>query len=168
MSIQLLMSENQAFASAGMLATMLIGRLCTGIDWGDIDYLIVDLPPGTGEITQAVVEALRVSAALVVVTPQAAAHLDTRKLLAFFGQRDVRVVGGVENMTGTLCPECGHEFQLFVPEAEHRTIWDDGVSRLVSMPFDAAAASDGWPGKAGQAAGRFRVLAERLEADLTA
>jgi ATP-binding protein involved in chromosome partitioning len=167
MSIQFLMSERQAFATAGSLASMLIAHLCTGIDWGDLDYLLIDLPPGTGDITQAVVQALSISAAIVVVTPQDVAHLDTRKLLDFLAQRRVRVLGGVENMSGVACPHCQHEFPLFQAAPQSRTIWDDGVIRLASLPFDQARFGSAGAGHvAGAQVDGFRALASRLLAEL--
>jgi ATP-binding protein involved in chromosome partitioning len=156
MSLQFLMSERQAFAPAGPLASLMIGRLCGDIDWGNLDYLIVDLPPGTGDISQAVAATLSINAAIVVVTPQDVAHLDTKKFLDFLVQRDVRVLGGVENMAAVECPHCNHEFQLFRPAAAQRTIWDDGVRKLVSIPFDPAGSGSG---------GEFHVLADRVLAE---
>lgn len=167
MSLQFLMSERQAFATAGPLASMMVGRLCTGIDWGDLDYLVVDLPPGTGDITQSVVATLSISAAIVVVTPQDVAHLDTKKLLDFFAQKNVPVLGGIENMGNVACPHCQHEFPLFTAAAAQRTIWDDGIARLVSLPFDRARFGSGGAGEATEPlAGEFAVLADRLFAEL--
>jgi ATP-binding protein involved in chromosome partitioning len=167
MSLQLLISERQAFATAGSLASMLVSRLCTGIDWGDLDFLLVDLPPGTGDITQTVVQELALSAAIVVVTPQEVAHLDTKKLLQFFALRHVRVLGGVENMSGVSCPHCQHEFSLFRAAPESRTIWDDGIVRLATLPFDEAAFDFKGAGHGTAAATKgFNALASRLLADL--
>jgi ATP-binding protein involved in chromosome partitioning len=89
------------------------------------------------------VTSLSIGAAIVVVTPQDVAHLDTRKLLDFFAQRQVRVLGGVENMTAVACPNCAHEFPLFSAAPDHRTIWDDGVERLAALPFDRAGLEPG-------------------------
>jgi ATP-binding protein involved in chromosome partitioning len=166
MSLQFLMGERQAFAAAGPMANLMIARMCTGIDWGDLDYLLVDLPPGTGDVSQAVVASLSIGASVVVVTPQDVAHLDSRKLLDFFAQREVRVLGGVENMCTVTCPCCDHEFPLFTPAAEQRTIWDDGVARLARLPFDQARFGTG--GQRADAApdGALVDLAERLLADL--
>ena len=156
MSLQFLMSERQAFAPAGPLASLMVGRMCGDIDWGNLDYLIVDLPPGTGDISQAVAATLSINAAIVVVTPQDVAHLDTKKFLDFLSQRDVRVLGGVENMAAVQCPHCNHEFGLFAPAAARRTIWDDGVRKLVSIPFHPAGSGSG---------GEFEALADRVLAE---
>jgi ATP-binding protein involved in chromosome partitioning len=155
-SLQLLMSERQAFAPAGPLASMMVGRMCGDIDWGNLDFLIVDLPPGTGDISQTVAASLTINAAIVVVTPQDVAHLDTKKFLDFLKQRHVRVLGGVENMAAVECPHCSHEFPLFTPAAPQRTVWDDGVQKLVSIPFTT--------GGAGSADG-FKALATRILAE---
>jgi len=165
MSLQFLVAEGQAFAAAGPMAHLMIGRMCTGIDWGELDYLLVDLPPGTGDVSQAVVQSLSIGAAIVVVTPQDVAHLDTRKLLDFLAQRQVRVLGGVENMCTVTCPCCDHEFPLFPAAPEHRTIWDVGVERLVRLPFDPARFG-ARPGGGGVPDPGFVALAERLVADL--
>lgn len=167
MSLQFLISEQQAFAPAGPLASMMVGRLCTDINWGDLDYLIVDLPPGTGDIAQSVVQTLSISAAIVVVTPQDVAHLDTKKLLDFFAQRNVPVLGGIENMSSVACPHCQHEFPLFTAAAAQRTIWDDGIAQLVSLPFDRARFGSGsTDGATAPLEGEFGVLADRLFAEL--
>lgn len=165
MSLQFLISEQQSFAVAGPMANLMIGRMCTGIDWGDLDYLLVDLPPGTGDVSQAVVQSLSIGAVIVVVTPQEVAHLDTRKLLDFLGQRRVRVLGGVENMCAMTCPCCAHEFKLFTPAPGDRTIWDDGVELLLRLPFDQARF--GSPRTAGGSADdALDAVAARLLADL--
>jgi ATP-binding protein involved in chromosome partitioning len=166
MSLQFLVAEGQAFAAAGPMASLMIGRMCTGIDWGDLDYLLVDLPPGTGDVTQAVVQSLSIGAALVVVTPQDVAHLDTRKLLDFLAQREVRVLGGVENMCTVTCPCCDHEFPLFPAAPEQRTIWEDGVARLLRLPFDQARFGSRAIAAGDAPDGALADLAARLVADL--
>jgi ATP-binding protein involved in chromosome partitioning len=113
----------------------MIGRLSTDVAWGDLDFLVVDLPPGTGDVSQGIVQSLSVAAAIVVVTPQDVAHLDTRKMLDFFRLRRVRVLGGIENMTTVECPHCQHDFPLFHGSDGRPTIWDEGVARLASLPF---------------------------------
>jgi Mrp family chromosome partitioning ATPase len=102
-----------------------------------------------------------------VVTPQDVAHLDTKKLLDFFAQKKVPVLGGVENMSAVACPHCQHEFPLFTAAAAQRTIWDDGIARLVSLPFDRARFGSGGTGNARERLDLgFQVLADRLFAEL--
>jgi len=139
MSLQFMMSERQAMAIDGHLQRMLLSQLWTGVTWGELDYLLIDLPPGTGTVQQAVLDVMPVAAALVVVTPQDVAHLDARKLVTFLGERDVPILGGVENMSEVSCPNCADTFRLFPPVSPERTIWADGVGQLASLPFDVSA-----------------------------
>ena len=139
MSLQFMMSEHQALAIDGHLQRMLVSQLWTGVTWGELDYLLVDLPPGTGTVQQAVIDVMPVAAAVVVVTPQYVAHLDARKLVTFLSERDVRILGGIENMSEVSCPNCDDTFRLFPPVRDERTIWADGIRRLASLPFDVSA-----------------------------
>ena len=157
MSLQFLVSERQAFALPGPMEYFLLGRLWSGVEWGDLDYLIVDLPPGTGDISQGVLEVLPIDGAIVVVTPHRVSHLDTRKLLEILRRDEVRVLGGVENMVALRCPHCEGEVQLFPSASEGATIWSDGVIRLVGLPFDQTGT---WPGLAAQVNG---VIRDRLD-----
>jgi ATP-binding protein involved in chromosome partitioning len=159
MSLQFLLGEGQAFAAAGPLASLMIARLSTDVNWGDLDFLVVDLPPGTGDVSQGIVSSLSVAAAIVVVTPQDVAHLDTRKMLDFFRLRKVRVLGGVENMTTVECPHCQHDFPLFHGSDGRPTIWDEGVARLASLPFDPGGFEVNGRGAAAASLG---ALADRL------
>lgn len=139
MSPQFMMSERQALTIDGHLQRMFLSQLWSGVSWGELDYLLVDLPPGTGTVQQAVIDVMPVAAAMVVVTPQYVAHLDARKLVTFLGEKDVRILGGIENMSEVACPNCDDTFQLFPPVAPERTIWADGVRQLASLPFDVSA-----------------------------
>ena len=84
---------------------------------------------------------IRLVGALVVVTPQDVAHLDGRKVLDMLRSAGVRVIGGVENMAGLACPHCGEEVVVFPSVRPERSIWNEGVTRLVSIPLDPAVAS---------------------------
>lgn len=139
MSLQFLVSEDQPLAIDGHLQRMLVSQLWSGVAWGELDYLLVDLPPGTGTVQQAVLDVMPVDAALVVVTPQYVAHLDARKLVTFLSERDVPILGGIENMSEVSCPTCDDTFRLFPPVAHDRTIWADGMRRLASLPFDVSS-----------------------------
>jgi ATP-binding protein involved in chromosome partitioning len=158
MSIQFLLAESQSFAASGPLAGLFVQRLWTGVDWGDLDYLLVDLPPGTGDISRSVVSTVPIDAAVVVVTPQNLAHLDTQKLLDFLRTKEVPVLGGVENMTTTECPHCGTEFPLFAEADAQRSIWRAGVTRLAGLPFDETVTRASHPA--------FTTLADQVTAAL--
>src|SRR5438067_10903034 len=107
MSSHFYVAEDQALALWSGLAEVLLSKLITNVEWGDLDYLIVDLPPGTADVQQKVSRLLQLTGAIVVVTPQDAAHLDAKKVIAMFESDGVPVLGGVENMAGMACPHCG-------------------------------------------------------------
>jgi ATP-binding protein involved in chromosome partitioning len=139
MSVGFLLAEQQMFALPGMLATLVGDQLVKNVRWGEIDYLIVDLPPGTADLQQQVFRTLDLAGALVVVGPQDAAHLDARRLLALLRDSDVRVLGAVENMRGLICPHCGETIDVFPPVAEERSLLRE-VELLVSLPLDPSLA----------------------------
>ena len=138
MSTQLLLGEAQAFAPEAGFGGMLVRRFLERVDWGDARILVVDLPPGTGDVLQQLAAVRPIAGAVVVVTPQDVAHLDARKLLALLRDRGIEVFGGVENMGPVRCPDCDATIDLFPATPEERTIWHAGVTRLASIPFDAA------------------------------
>ena len=171
MSTQFLVGEDQALAWSADLMELLIVRLVHDIQWGELDYLIIDLPPGTADVQQHVVRQVPLAGALIVVTPQDAAHLDAKKVITMFTRANVKVLGGVENMGPLACPGCGHGMELFPPVAEERSVWAAGLERLASFPFDPVVSHAGDSGKplllaypeSPQASG-FRALADRLAA----
>lgn len=138
MSSQLLMGESQAFAPESGFGGMLLRRFVEGIDWGDAEVLLVDLPPGTGDVLQQVTAIRAIAGVIVVVTPQDVAHLDARKVVSLLRTRGIEILGGVENMASLRCPDCDATIALFPPTSDDRTIWNDGVARLATIPFDEA------------------------------
>jgi ATP-binding protein involved in chromosome partitioning len=130
-----LMAGNQGLAIESVFGDMLLGRLVNDTDWGDIDALVVDLPPGTGEVQQSLLGMARRLAALLVVTPAQVSHLDSARALAVLRAAGVPVLGGVENMAFLECPSCGDKTELHPPAPAERTIWAEGVSRLARLPF---------------------------------
>jgi ATP-binding protein involved in chromosome partitioning len=101
----------------------------------EVEALVVDLPPGTGEVQQSLLGMARRLAALLVVTPAPVSHLDSARALAVLRAAGVPVLGGVENMAFLECPGCGDQVELHPPAPVERTIWADGVSRLARLPF---------------------------------
>ena len=168
MSSQFLVAEDQALNWSSPLVGLLLQRFTNDVEWGAIRYLIVDLPPGTADVQQQLTGHLNVAGALVVVTPQDAAHLDAKKVLAMFQQVSIPVIGGVENMSGVLCPTCQTAIDVFPPVADQRSIWAAGVDLLASIPVDpAVAGADGTPLLVGQptsqAAEAFLALAGHVQ-----
>ncbi len=169
MSSQFLVAEEQALNWTSPLVGMLLQRFTRDVAWGNVDYLIVDLPPGTADVQQQLTRQLDVTGALVVVTPQDAAHLDAKKVLTMFEQVSVPVIGGVENMSGLLCPTCRTVIDVFPPVHHDRSIWAAGIDRLARIEIDpAVAGSGGTPLLAGErdspAAEAFLGLARHVRA----
>src|SRR5579862_4250261 len=122
-SAALLLGENQGLGITGGIAQLLVRRLMADTDWDGLDYLVVDLPPGTADIQQFVFALSgRPLCILVVVTPQVIAHQDARRLIAHLKPRKA-VVAGVENMSGQVCPNCGETTPLFPTAPEQESIW---------------------------------------------
>ena len=167
-----ILGEDQPLGVGGTGAVMLIRQLLTGTDWGELDWLLVDLPPGTSEIQQTITKNVGLTGAVVVVTPQYVAHLDAKKAVGMYRLANVPVLGAVENMAGQVCPHCGERFELFPPVPEARALWSMGVERLGSVPVapQVSLGSDrGTPvvlTEPDSAAGReFAAIAERLARD---
>jgi ATP-binding protein involved in chromosome partitioning len=170
MSTQFLLAEDQTVAMAASMAELLVGRLTTGLDWGPLDWLLVDLPPGTADVQQLVASQVRPDGVVVVVTPQDVAHLDAKKAIALYRSQGVPIVGAVENMAGLVCPCCGERVEVFPAVAPERSIWADNVVRLASIPLQphlARAAEDGIPAVVadpdGPTADAFRALARSID-----
>lgn len=147
MSTQFLVAEDQALAWSRPLVELLLQRFATDVHWGELDTLLVDLPPGTADVQQLVAERLPLTGALLVVTPQDVAHLDAKKVVAMFGQSNVPVMGAVENMSGLRCPCCGIEIDVFPRVREERSLWAQGVRCLGRVPLDPAVGAAGDSGQ---------------------
>ena len=152
-SAAFLLGENQGLAIAGGMAQLLVRRLLSDSDWGSLDYLVMDLPPGTADIQQYVFALTgRPMCVLVVVTPQVIAHQDARRLIADLKRRGGRGsagavdVAGVENMSGQVCPGCGQTTPLFPSAPDAESIWGL-IPRLASVPFSYHAAQDADQGR---------------------
>lgn len=105
--------------------------------WGDLDYLIVDCPPGTGDEPLSVVQLLgEVDGAVIVSSAQDVAVLDVRKSLDFAGKLDIPILGLIENMSYTICPHCGEKVPLFSGEGISKALMDYGADLLAKIPFD--------------------------------
>lgn len=145
MSVGFLLAEPQMFAMPAMLASFIGDQLVHNVRWGEIDYLIVDLPPGTADLQQHIFATMDLTGAILVVGPQDAAHLDARKVLSLLRDAGVTVLGAVENMRGLRCPHCGETLDVFPPVAEERSLLRE-IELLVSIPLDPAFAElDGVP-----------------------
>ena len=146
-------------------------QLMTQVAWGDLDVLIVDMPPGTGDIQLTLCQKFNVTGAIVVSTPQDVALLDARKALKAFETLKTPVLGLIENMSTYICPKCGHEEHIFGDGGVKREAERQGLGFLGSLPLDVevrlsgdggtpVAATDSPLGDA------YRVMARNLIAAL--
>jgi ATP-binding protein involved in chromosome partitioning len=134
-SVGFLLGGDQGLTMAGPFAELMLGRLVRQTNWGELDVLVADLPPGTGEVQQGLIGLSEDLSAVLVVTPAEISHLDTGRAVAVLRQAKVPLLGGVENMAYLTCPHCGEPTPVHVPAPEDRTIWALGVPRLASVPF---------------------------------
>jgi ATP-binding protein involved in chromosome partitioning len=113
MSIGFLVEDRQAVAWRGPMVTSALNQMLTQTDWGELDYLFVDMPPGTGDIQLTLAQKVPVSGAVIVTTPQNIALSDARKGIDLFRKVNLPVLGVIENMATHVCSECGHEDPIF-------------------------------------------------------
>ncbi len=113
MSIGFLVDEKQAMVWRGPMASSALQQIVRDTQWGELDYLIVDLPPGTGDIQLTMAQKIPVTAAVIVTTPQDLALADAKKAIAMFEKVKIPVMGVIENMSTHICSECGHQEAIF-------------------------------------------------------
>ena len=143
MSIGLLVDQDTPMIWRGPMATSALTQLLTGTRWGDLDVLVVDLPPGTGDIQLAMSQKIPVAGAVIVTTPQDIATLDARKALKMFEKLDIAVLGLVENMAVHVCSNCGHAEHIFGEGGAVRMSAQYGVPVLGSLPLQVAIRAQG-------------------------
>jgi len=136
MSIGFLIEEEQPMVWRGPMVTQALTQLLSDTNWGELDYLVVDLPPGTGDIQLTLAQRVPVSGAVIVTTPQDIALLDARKGLRMFQKVAIPVLGVVENMSTHVCSKCGHEEPIFGAGGGARMAAQYGVSLLGALPLD--------------------------------
>ena len=134
-SIGLFLGEDQPAIWRGPMTTQYLQQLLTTTLWKDLDYLIIDLPPGTGDIQLTLAQRIPVSAAIIVTTPQDIALLDARRALKMFEKVDVPVLGIVENMALHTCSQCGHQEHIFGAGGGAAMAEQYGVPLLGSLPL---------------------------------
>jgi ATP-binding protein involved in chromosome partitioning len=136
-SIEVLMrNRDMAVIWRGPLKHQLIRQFLSEVQWGDLDYLLVDSPPGTGDEPLSVAQTISDAQAIIVTTPQEISLADVRKSLNFCEKINMKVVGVVENMSGYLCPHCGQELPLFKTGGGFKTAQAAKVPFLGAVPFD--------------------------------
>lgn len=136
MSIGFLIDEETPMIWRGPMVTQALEQLLNDTNWADLDYLVIDLPPGTGDTQLTLAQKVPVSGALIVTTPQDIALLDARKGFKMFEKVEVPVLGIVENMSTHICSSCGHEEHIFGEGGGKRMAEQYGVDFLGSLPLD--------------------------------
>ena len=166
MSINLLLqSEDQAVIWRGPLIGGAIKQFWSEVFWGDLDYLIIDLPPGTSDASLTVMQAIPLNGVLMVTSPQALAGMVVRKAAQMAIQLNIPLLGLVENMSYALCPSCGEQIEIFGPSRAAETALQIGAPLLGQLPLDPTLATlcdvgqiEAYPGEA------FQEIAEKVVA----
>ena len=168
-SIGYLIEENQAMIWRGPMVTGAMMQLLNDTVWGELDYLIIDMPPGTGDIHLTLVQNVPLTAAVVVTTPQDIALLDCKRGIAMFDKVHVPTLGIVENMSSFVCPHCGESTHIFSTGGAEALAEKQKVDVLAKLPLDLAIremADAGTPISAvlpeSKEAGLYRQLAEKV------
>ncbi len=136
MSIGFLIDEETPMIWRGPMVTQALEQLLNDTNWDELDYLVIDLPPGTGDTQLTLAQKVPVSGAIVVTTPQDIALLDARKGFKMFEKVEVPVLGIVENMSIHICSECGHEEHIFGEGGGERMASEYGVNFLGALPLE--------------------------------
>lgn len=137
MSIGFLVDADQALVWRGPMVTQALTQLLSDTQWGSLDYLVVDMPPGTGDIQLTLAQRVPVSGAVIVTTPQDIALADARKGLKMFEKVSVPVLGIVENMSIHICSNCGHPEHIFGAGGGARMAAQYGTALLGELPLDS-------------------------------
>ncbi|WP_135822535.1 Mrp/NBP35 family ATP-binding protein [Halostella litorea] len=168
MSMAFLVGEDDPVIWRGPMVHKILTQLWEDVEWGHLDYMIVDLPPGTGDTQLSLLQSVPIAGAVIVTTPQEVALDDARKGLEMFGKHDTPVLGIAENMATFKCPDCGGEHPIFGEGGGERFAAEHDMPFLGSVPLDPEVRTGGDEGEpvvldedsdTGQA---FRDITERV------
>jgi ATP-binding protein involved in chromosome partitioning len=169
MSIGLLIDADTPMVWRGPMVTQALQQLLMQTNWHELDYLVVDMPPGTGDIQLTLSQQVPVTGAVIVTTPQDIALIDARKGLKMFEKVNVPILGLVENMATHVCTQCGHEEHIFGAGGAEKMAADYGVEVLGSLPLDIrirVQADSGRPTVVaepdGELAAAYRAIARKV------
>jgi ATP-binding protein involved in chromosome partitioning len=168
-SIGFLIDVDTPMVWRGPMVTQALEQLLKDTRWQDLDYLIVDMPPGTGDIQLTLAQKVPVTGAIIVTTPQDIALIDARKGLKMFEKVGIPILGIVENMSTHICSSCGHEEHIFGAGGAERMAKEYGVELLGSLPLDISIREQADSGKPtvvadpdGRIAETYRAIARRV------
>jgi ATP-binding protein involved in chromosome partitioning len=163
-SVGLLNPGDKPLIWRGPMLHSIIRQFLGSVEWGTLDYLIVDLPPGTGDVALSLIQTVPLTGAIVVSTPSDVSLQDARKAIEMFRQMKVDLVGMVENMSYFVCPHCQHEIDIFSRGGAEKTARQFGVDFLGSVQLDPEIRKSGDEGKPavleGEASSHARPLYE--------
>ena len=169
MSIGFLVEEGAPVIWRGPMVMSALNQLLREVDWGDLDVLVVDMPPGTGDTQLTMAQNVPLSGAVIVSTPQDLALIDARRGIAMFNQVHVPLIGVVENMSYFICPHCGGRTDVFSHAGAQREAEKRGVPFLGEVPLDIAIRANSDEGRPvvaslpdSEHAGAFLEIARRV------
>lgn len=169
MTMGFLLEEDSPAVLRGPMVTRYTQQFLRQVEWGKLDYLVLDLPPGTGDIQLTIVQTVALSGAIIVTTPQEVALIDARKAASMFAKVNVSVIGLVENMSYFLCPGDGKRYAIFGTGGGEKEARRLGVPLLGQIPIDIATREGGDKGRPivatdpkGTVASAFIGIAERI------
>ncbi len=174
MSVGFMLDEETPLIWRGPLVMQLTKQFLTGVVWGELDYLVIDLPPGTGDVQLTLVQTIPLTGAVIVTTPQDIALIDARRAIKMFEEVKVPVAGIVENMSYFICPHCNEKTEIFSRGGGERTSERYKVPLLGSIPLDVAIREGGDAGRPivesapeSAQAGAFLRIAEAVAARIS-
>jgi len=169
MSMGLLLDEGQALMWRGAMVMKVIDQLLRDISWGELDVLIIDMPPGTGDAQMTLAQSVPVTCGVAVTTPQKVAIDDARRSLDMFDKLHIPVAGVVENMSGFICPESGKEYDIFGKGAGEALAKEYNCAVIAEIPIEVQTREGGDAGKpityyapTSESAKRFMKAAENV------
>lgn len=175
MSIGFLIDEETPMIWRGPMVTQALEQLLKDTKWDDLDYLVIDLPPGTGDTQLTLAQKVPVTGSIIVTTPQDIALLDARKAFKMFEKVEIPVLGVVENMSTHICSQCGHEEHIFGEGGGQKMADEYGIDYLGDVPLDGKIRADVDDGKPtlvndpdGAISNVFKAIARKASAKLSA
>ena len=172
-SMGFLVADDTAVAWRGPMVGRAVQQFVEDVDWGPLDYLIVDLPPGTGDVILSLCQALPLTGAVVVSTPQDVAFADVRRAVKMFGMLKVPMIGLVENMSWFHCPDNGKKYEIFGPSHSQANCAAEELPFLGQLPIDLALSANADAGRpivvaepGGLVAENYRAIAGRVASAL--
>lgn len=173
MSIGALIEPDSPMIWRGPIVTQTLQQLLNETNWDNLDYLLIDLPPGTGDVQLTLAQSIPVTGAVIVTTPQEVSLIDARKGLKMFEKVEIPILGIVENMSTHICSNCGHEEAIFGADGGKKMAEQYNVKFLGAMPLEKRIREEADRGMptvtaepASELANKYRAIAHQISADI--